>query len=143
MPYEKPVILLVAGNNDPPTHAWAEARFVTDIIAEHALFFSMLMPPEVVGKEREEALQFSKTFTELNRRIDSESPPEPAEVKRFVNAVIEQIKPFIDYKARLGDAHRKARTIQRLFAKDITAFERKGYSARCVTTADARCRKTR
>lgn len=46
-PYEKPVILPDPKNNDVMTHAWADARFVTDIMAEHAFFFTLLMPPEV------------------------------------------------------------------------------------------------
>lgn len=39
--YEKPVIVPAAENNDPAFHAWADARFATDIMAEHA-FFSLL-----------------------------------------------------------------------------------------------------
>lgn len=36
--YEKPVILPEMDDNDPARHAWADARFATDIMAEHALF---------------------------------------------------------------------------------------------------------
>jgi hypothetical protein len=74
-PYEKPVIVPAAGNEDPATHAWTDARFATDIMAEHALFFVLLMPPEVAGDERADALRFYQTFTALNQRVDAGGPP--------------------------------------------------------------------
>lgn len=103
-PYEKPVVVPVADNQDPSAHAWADARFATDIMAEHALFFALLMPPEVAGPEREEAIGFNKTFTDLYQQIDSAAPPQQSELKSFVSKVTESVKPFIDYKARLGEA---------------------------------------
>lgn len=106
-PYEKPVILPAADNKTPAIHAWADARFATDIMAEHGLFFALLMPEEVAGPERAEALRFSEVFAALNQQIDSSAPPERSELKRFVNSVVEPIKPFIEYKARLGDAQRR------------------------------------
>jgi hypothetical protein len=102
--YEKPVILPAARNKDPSTHAWADARFATDIMAEHALFFALLMPPEVAGAERAEALQFADKFTAMYRRIDASGPPPRSGLKRFANEVTEQIKPLIDYKAKMGEA---------------------------------------
>lgn len=103
-PFEKPVTVPAVENKDPSAHAWADARFATDIMAEHALFFALLMPPEVAGPEREEALGFQKTFTNLYQQIDSAGPPQPSELKGFVSKVTEEIKPFIEYKARLGEA---------------------------------------
>ena len=32
-PFEKPVIVPVAESKDPAAHAWADARFATDIMA--------------------------------------------------------------------------------------------------------------
>ena len=58
-PYEKPVIVPAVENNDVATHAWADARFATDIMAEHAFFFALLMPEELAPKERAEALHES------------------------------------------------------------------------------------
>ena len=46
-PYEKSVVVPAADNKDPATHAWADARFATDIMAEHAFFFALLMPQEL------------------------------------------------------------------------------------------------
>jgi hypothetical protein len=107
--YEKPVILPAARNKDPSTHAWADARFATDIMAEHALFFALLMPPEVAGAERAEALQFADTFTRMYRRIAASGPPQRRDLQRFANEVIEQIKPLIDYKARMGEAQQSGK----------------------------------
>src|SRR5687767_12976533 len=102
-PYEKPVVVPAADNNDPATHAWADARFATDIMAEHALFFALLMPQELAAKERAEALRFSEVFATLHKQIDTAGPPERSELRTFANSVVEQIKPFTEYKARLGD----------------------------------------
>lgn len=102
-PFEKSVVVPSAENKDPAMHAWADARFAVDIMAEHAIFFALLMPPEVAGEERKEALRFNETFTNLYQQIDS-TPPERNELKSFVSKVTEEIKPFIEYKARLGEA---------------------------------------
>src|SRR5215204_3281206 len=103
-PFEKTVIVPIPENKDIGAHAWADARFATDILAEHGLFFALLMPPELAPKERQEALDFQQTFSELNRAIEAGGPPSPGELKSFVSKVTEEIKPFIDYKARLADA---------------------------------------
>jgi hypothetical protein len=105
-PFEKPVILPDVEDRDPGKHAWADARFATDIMAEHGLFFALLMPPEVAGKERAEALQFSQTFSELHTRIADSDPPGRHEVKQFTREVVEAMKPFIEYKAILGYAQK-------------------------------------
>jgi hypothetical protein len=102
--YEKVVVLPKMGDDDPARHAWADARFAADILAEHALFFALLMPEELAAKERAEALRFKDSFTELYGQIDADGPPQRSELKRFVAMVIEPIKPFIEYKARLGEA---------------------------------------
>src|SRR5688500_8617852 len=70
-PFEKAVVVPVIENKDPAAHAWAYARFAIDIMAEHAVFFSLLMPPETCGAERDEALKFGKAFTELYQQIDA------------------------------------------------------------------------
>ncbi|MDP9273125.1 MAG: hypothetical protein M3O93_06300 [Chloroflexota bacterium] len=82
--YEKVVILPKLGDQDPARHAWADARFAVDILAEHALFFALLMPEELAAKERVEALQFQQSFTDLYNRIVADTPPERSEVKTFI-----------------------------------------------------------
>lgn len=102
--FEKPMVLPDPAEQSPSLHAWADARFATDIMAEHALFFTLLMPPELAPKERAEAEGFHKTFSALYARIEADGPPEPGTLKSFAAMVLEAIKPFIDYKARLGEA---------------------------------------
>jgi hypothetical protein len=102
--FEKLVVLPDAEEQSPSLHAWAEARFWTDIMAEHALFFSLLMPPELAAKEHAEAENFHKTFVDLFARIDGGGPPDAGELNGFASMIVEAVKPFIDYKARLGEA---------------------------------------
>ncbi len=102
--YEKVVILPKMGDEDLSKHAWADARFAADILAEHAFFFALLMPEELAAKERAEALQFQRSFAQLYDRIVADKPPQRSEVKSFVAPMTEAIKPFIEYKARLGEA---------------------------------------
>jgi hypothetical protein len=136
-PYEKPVIVPAADNNDPATHAWADARFATDIMAEHAFFFALLMPEELAAKERAEALRFSEVFATLHKQIDTAAPPERSQIKRFANDVVEQIKPFIEYKARLGDAQRsgKLRSLVWPLFFDHTQHEAERWTRRLKTLA--------
>ena len=102
--YEKQVVVPRRQDGDPSRHAWADARFATDIMAEHALFFALLMPEELAAKERQEALRFKELFTKLYSEIDGNAPPGRDALKGFVGNVVEAIKPFIEYKARLGEA---------------------------------------
>lgn len=135
--YEKPVIVPAADNNDPAFHAWADARFATDIMAEHAFFFALLMPPEIAAKERAEALAFSEDFAILHQQIDGTAPPKRSELKRFANNVVEQIKPLIDFKARLGDAQRsgKLRSLVWPLFFDHTQHEAERWTRRLETLA--------
>lgn len=103
-PFEKPVILPEDGDNNPANHAWADARFATDIMAEHGTFFALLMPEEVAAKERKQALGFSAKFMELFQKIDSSTPPDKSDLKSFVSKVVEEIKPFIEYKNKQHEA---------------------------------------
>jgi hypothetical protein len=136
-PFEKPVIVPAVGNQDPAAHAWADARFATDILAEHGLFFALLMPPELAGAEREEALRFQQTFTELNRQIDASAPPQRSELKTFIGKITEEIKPFIEYKARLGEAQAsgKLRSLVWNLLFDHTRHEAERWTRRLETLA--------
>jgi hypothetical protein len=102
--YEKVVILPTREDGDPAHHAWADARFAADILAEHALFFALLMQEELTAKERAEALQFQRSFTDIYERIVADTAPQRSDVKGFLAPLSEAIKPFIEYKARLGEA---------------------------------------
>ena len=105
-PYEKPVVLPRPDDMDVARHLWADARFGVDIMAEHALFFALLMPEELAASERREALHFSQRFGELFRHLDETAPPDRSALRKFAASIVEEIKPFIEYKARLGEAQR-------------------------------------
>jgi hypothetical protein len=66
-----------AGREGGLRDAWADARFATDIMSEHGLFFALLMPPEVANNERQEALKFAEGFANLHARIAAAPPPIP------------------------------------------------------------------
>jgi hypothetical protein len=104
--YEKVVILPNADDRDPANHAWADARFATDILSEHGLFFALLMPEELAKEERAEALGFYREFGELHRTVAGSKPPERSGVKPFLGRIRDRVMPFIEYKQRLGDAQR-------------------------------------
>ena len=131
-PYEKPVVVPQDDDADPSRHAWADARFATDIMAEHALFFALLMPEELAPDERKQALAFSQTFGELHGQIDKAGPPERTELERFCRNVVEEMKPFIEYKATLGDAQRNGtlRSLVWPLFFDHTRHEAERWSAR-------------
>jgi hypothetical protein len=107
--YEKVVILPNADDKDASNHAWADARFATDILSEHGLFFALLMPEELAKEERAEALGFYREFGEIHRQIAATKPPQKSEVKPFLGRIREKVMPFIEYKQRLGDAQRTGR----------------------------------
>ena len=136
-PFEKPVVVPTLENKDAGAHAWADARFATDILAEHGLFFALLMPPELAPKERDEALSFQQIFSKLHDAIEAGGPPSASELKSFVGKVTEEIKPFIDYKARLADAQ-AAGTFRSLVWNlffDHTRHEAERWTARLETLA--------
>ena len=103
-PTEKLVFLPSRDEQSPALHAFADARFWVDIMMEHALFFTMLMPEETAPEERRQAQQFQERFADLLARIESGGPPQQGELGTFTSLVTEEVKPFIDYKARLGQA---------------------------------------
>jgi hypothetical protein len=109
LPYEKPVIVPRPDENDATVHAWADARFWADIMSEHALFFALLMPEELASEERAQALTFSQSFAGLHGRIDADGAPRRSDLASFTRAVGDEVKPFIDFKAKLGDAQRSGR----------------------------------
>jgi hypothetical protein len=107
--FEKVVILPNADDKDPSNHAWADARFATDILSEHGLFFALLMPDELAKEERAEALTFYREFGEMHRQIALDKPPQRSDVKPFLGRIREKVMPFIEYKRRLGDAQRSGK----------------------------------
>ena len=81
----------------------ADARFATDIMAEHAFFFARYrLCRRTCGEGARRSASLLRNFRHFASAIDSAAPPDRNEIKRFANDVVEQIKPFIEYKARLA-----------------------------------------
>jgi hypothetical protein len=130
--YEKVVVLPNLDDRDPANHAWADARFATDILSEHGLFFALLMPEELAKEERAEALGFYREFGELHRQVASAAPPERSGLKPFLGKLRDRVLPFIEYKQRLGDAQRagKLRSLVWPLFFDHTRHEAERWSRR-------------
>lgn len=99
---DKRVYLAQEGALDPVSHTIADTLFWTDILAEHALFFQLLMPGDDLADEREEAEDFQEDFQDrfedaLSASLDKE------DVKDFNQDTIELVKPFIDWKRKMRD----------------------------------------
>lgn len=136
-PYEKPVVTPGPDDQAPASHAWADARFATDIMSEHALFFALLMPPELAPKQRQEAIDFSRQFADLHARIDAAGAPEANDVTTFCGEIVESLKPFIDYKATLGAAQKDGtlRSLVWPLFFDHTRHEAERWSRRLIQLA--------
>lgn len=66
---KKPVYLPVDPKPSLAACAVAEALFWTDIMMEHALFFTLLMPGERLKAERNQAAKFQQDFNALSRYL--------------------------------------------------------------------------
>jgi len=99
--YEKIVIVPNVGETDPCVFAWTDGRFAIDVMMEHALFFVLLMPPELIKEPREEAQAFHKGFSDLLDQVNANGPPKPSDLRTFCSVLTDAIKPFIDYKQRM------------------------------------------
>lgn len=97
-PYEKPVVMAALNNREARDLLWADARFATDIMSEHALFFALLMPEEVAPEERKQAIAFQKQYTDLRNRIATEGPPSGQDLRGYVANLRQEIEPLIAYK---------------------------------------------
>jgi hypothetical protein len=80
-PHEKPIILPREGDMDPAKHAWADAFFATQILSEHGLFLSLMMPEEMAAEARSEAKRFHQELNSLHEEIANASPPQRSELQ--------------------------------------------------------------
>lgn len=102
-PFEKPVVLAGLANCAPRDLLWADALFASDILAEHAQFFALLIPKEVAHEANMEALLFHDQFKHLHQTIVIDGPPAESDLTSYVDHLREAMQPFIDYKQ---DCHR-------------------------------------
>jgi hypothetical protein len=120
----KPVFVPEGGAADPVSFSLADTLFWTDILSEHGQFFAMLMPGPELATHRTEAERFQATFAQQFDRVRNASIDRTnyAELNR---STVELVKPFIEWKHRLGEAQAKGK-IRSLVWPDFfehTAFE--------------------
>jgi Domain of unknown function (DUF2935) len=127
----KPVFVPDSGAKDPVSFSLADTLFWTDILMEHGQFFVTLMPGDELAQHRAEAQRFQQTFAQqFDRaraaRIDSSN------YATLNRSTVELVKPFIDWKRRLGDAQAKGK-IRSLVWPDFfehTALEAERFTRR-------------
>jgi len=97
----KEVFLPDLGSNDPVAHSISENLFWTDQLMEHAKFFVMLMPGGELADERAQAKKFQTTFSDQFAKTKNASL-DSGNFAAFNHSTIELVKPFLDFKARMG-----------------------------------------
>lgn len=96
----KPVYVPAPTANDPVSLSHADNLFWTDILAEHALFFSLLMPGPDLASQRAQAQDFQRRFTAQFQRIQQSGGNDYVGMSR---STMEIAKPFIDFKHRMRE----------------------------------------
>jgi hypothetical protein len=97
----KPTFLPEPGSTDPVAHSVAENLFWNDQLAEHAVFFNMLMPGPELAKQRAQVDAFKLTFTNL--LAQSRRGLDKANYAAFNRTSIEQAKKFVAFKHQMRD----------------------------------------
>lgn len=99
--YEKQLVLAAPENERPGDLLWADARYAVDALAEHALFFSLVMPPEVAAEQKRRAQGFHERYTRLWQYLDAKGPPAASELQEYVRSLQEETMPFLEYTDEL------------------------------------------
>jgi hypothetical protein len=90
----------VAQTNDPLGHSIADNLFWNDIMMEHAMFFTQLMPgPELDGPRRQ-AEEFQRLFA---RHLEAARGIKPDNMVAFNRTSIDLAKRFSDYKKTMRE----------------------------------------
>jgi hypothetical protein len=96
----------VAQARDPVAYSIADNLFWNDILMEHALFFTMLMPGPQLAGPRGQAEEFQRLFArqvELSRTLDR------GNVVAFNQASIDLARRFSDYKKQMQELQQTGR----------------------------------
>ncbi len=107
--YEKPLVVPEPGDLDVSLHAWADARFATEILAEHAFILAQLFSEQWAPHERTEASRYHRELADLHCQIDSTPPPEPSYLPTFCQNFVRRVQPFCDFKAKVAEKERAGR----------------------------------
>jgi hypothetical protein len=98
----KPVYVPQAGANDPVSLSLADNLFWTDILTEHALFFTLLMPGDDLAQPRQQAQDFQRRFASQFARIQ-QGGMDSGNYVSLNRSTIELARPFIDFKHRMRE----------------------------------------
>lgn len=104
----KPVFVAEGGAADPVSFSMADTLFWTDILMEHGQFFAMLMPGDELAQHRAEAERFKASFAQQFERARTASIDRTNYVE-LDRSTVELVKPFIEWKHRLGEAQAKGK----------------------------------
>lgn len=127
----KPVFVPEGGATDAVAFSLADTLFWTDILSEHGQFFAMLMPGDELAQHRAEAERFKATFASQFDRARTASI-DGTNYAALNRQTVELVKPFIEWKHRLGDMQAKGK-IRSLVWPDFfehTALEAERFTRR-------------
>jgi hypothetical protein len=102
------VFVAESGAVDPVSFSLADTLFWTDIMMEHAQFFVMLMPGQELATHRAEAERFQATFRQQFDRVRA-AAVDRSNYVALNRSTVELVKPFADWKHRLGEAQAKGK----------------------------------
>ena len=104
----KPVYVTRPGSTDPVEHSVADTLFWGDIMMEHAMFFTMLMPGPENAAPRSQAEAFQKKFADHLSRLRS-SRLTRADLPGFNQSTADLAQSFADYKVAMQQAQEAGR----------------------------------
>ena len=135
----KPVFVPEGAAFDPVSFSLADSLFWTDILAEHAQFFVMLMPGDELAKPRAEAERFKATFAEHFDRVRTASIDRSNYVG-LNRQIMEAVKPFSEWKHRMGEAQARGKIRSLVWPDffDHTALEAERFTRRLAQFSTGR-----
>lgn len=104
----KPVNLPPLESKDPVLHSIADNLFWNDIMMEHAMFFTLLMPGDDLARYRNQAHNFQTRFSRHLAMI-RRSRIDRSNYKAMNRQTIDLVKPFLAYKLRMLELQTSAR----------------------------------
>jgi hypothetical protein len=126
-PEDKPTF--VAEARDPVAYSRADSLFWNDIMMEHALFFTMLMPGRELDEPRRQAEEFQRLFA---AQLKQSSAIDASNYVAFNQRSIDLAKRFGDYKKTMREqqANAKIRSLVWPLFFEHTAREADRFAAR-------------
>jgi len=131
---EKPILLAPDDATDAAIHSRIENLFWCDVMMEHAAFFATLMPGTELATVRAQAESFQRSFQSQYEKAKTITF-DRTNYAAFNRSTGELIKPFIEYKQRMRDAHASGKLRTLVFP---SFFD---HAAREAERADVRLQK--